>query len=153
MSKKSKSHLDNVSMFSFGRAVLLVCMRTRNMMCNSYFLKERIKFLIFTSPICLHSNNFSVKLSFNKLLEVEKHFKHIGPIFKKENPCKFTKIINETYIVLIMTDWLGCRPPNIWEDQLQGKGRLNNWLRIWQLMTLGLLTSITNWHTRILNKR
>jgi hypothetical protein len=42
-----------------------VRMRTWNMMCNDYTLKEGMKFFIFTNPISLYCNNFLTKFSFS----------------------------------------------------------------------------------------
>jgi hypothetical protein len=86
-------------MFSLSRPILLVGMRTRNMMLNAYFLKERIYFLILSTPIRLDNKNFLIKLVFNKFLEIMKDLKDIRLLFEKTNPRKFTKIINEAYII------------------------------------------------------
>ena len=80
MCKKGKANFNNVAMFSLGRAVLLVSMRTRNMMFNAYATEERVELLILPSPVTLNCENFLVKLPFNKflkLLEDRKNFRFI----------------------------------------------------------------------------
>ena len=69
MSKKGKAYFNDMTVFAFGRAVLLVCMWTRNMMLNAYASKERVEFLVLSSPVTLDCNDFLVKLTLNKFLE------------------------------------------------------------------------------------
>jgi hypothetical protein len=76
MCKKSNAHLDNVSMFTFSRAVLLMGMRTGNVMRNAYAFKEGVQGLILTAPIRLYSLDFSPILAFNKRLKFMKYMKH-----------------------------------------------------------------------------
>ena len=40
MSKQSKANINNVTVFTFSGAILLVSMRTRDMMGNAYFLEK-----------------------------------------------------------------------------------------------------------------
>jgi hypothetical protein len=55
----------------------LVGVRTRDMVSDADFFKERMKFLIFTTPICLHGKDFAIKKTFHKRLELMKFFKHL----------------------------------------------------------------------------
>ena len=99
MCKEGKANLNNMAMLTLSRTILLVCMRARNMMGDTNFLKETIKFFILTTPISLHSDNFPIKLTLNKGLKVEKNLINIRTVLKQINPCKFTEIINEAYII------------------------------------------------------
>jgi hypothetical protein len=53
-----------------------------------------------------------------KNLKFFKEFKHLRSIMKEINPSKFTKIINETHIVFLMTKGVNCRTPNIRINEL-----------------------------------
>jgi hypothetical protein len=77
LGKKSKTNLYNMSVFSFYRPVLLMSMLTRDMMCNPYFLEERIEFFILTSPIGLYCQNILIKLPHNMSLETLECLEHI----------------------------------------------------------------------------
>jgi hypothetical protein len=99
ISKQGKAHFNNMTMLPFSRAILLMSMRTRYMMSDANFLKEAIEFFILTSPISLHCNNFSIKFSLNKLLEIKKYLINIRMLLEQIYPSKFAKIIDEAYIV------------------------------------------------------
>ena len=83
------------------------------MVRDANLLEKRVKLLIFTTPVGLHSDNFCVERTLNKLLKIKKDLKNIRSIFKKIDPCVFTKIINKTDIILIMTNRRGGWSPNI----------------------------------------
>jgi hypothetical protein len=70
-------------MFAFHGTILLVSMRARYMMGNAIFLEERMEFLIFTTPIGLHGDDYSAKFALNQLLKIEKHLVNIGTFFIK----------------------------------------------------------------------
>ena len=118
MSKKRQANFYNMTMFAFSRSILLMSVWARNVMTYTNFMKEGIKFLIFTTPVGLHCYNFGIKAALNQLLEVEKDLIDIGAILKKVNPCKFTEIINKTYIILIMAYGHRSRAPIIRENKL-----------------------------------
>jgi hypothetical protein len=61
MSEEGQPYFDYVTMFSFSGTILLMGMRTRDKMRYPYLGKEGVKGFIFTSPVGLHSKNFSVK--------------------------------------------------------------------------------------------
>jgi hypothetical protein len=84
-----------------------------NKMSYADFFKEGMRFLILSTPISLYRNNFSVKESFNKILEQMKSLKHIRFELEKINPSEFTIIINEADIIFISSNGTGCRTPNI----------------------------------------
>jgi hypothetical protein len=67
------------------------------------FIKEGLELFIFTSPISLHGNDFSIEESFNKSLKFMKFLKHFRLEFNEINPGKLTKIINKAHVVFIMT--------------------------------------------------
>jgi hypothetical protein len=106
--------------------------------------EERVKLPILTSPVQLNSRNLSIKLSFNKTLDLLKLLKHLRFELDEINPGEFTKVINEANIILLSADRFWCRTPDIGIDKLQGKFRhtCRFWIR--QLITLILLSSIPN---------
>ena len=77
MSKKGETNLHYVPMFLFSESVLLMSMGERNIMCDAYALKNRMEFLVFTTPIRLHGKNFAIKEAFNMLLKKVELLKHI----------------------------------------------------------------------------
>jgi hypothetical protein len=52
------------------------------MMRYSNISKERVEFLIFSSPVGLHGDDFAIKEPFNKALKFMKFLKHLR--FKPE---------------------------------------------------------------------
>ena len=72
MCKESEPNLDDVAMLTLSYAILLMRVRAGNMVCDADLSKERMKFLILTPPICLHSDDFSVKEALNKGLKFSK---------------------------------------------------------------------------------
>jgi hypothetical protein len=75
--------------------------------------KKGVEPIILATPIGVHSNNFTVKHSFNKTLKFFKEFKHLRFMMKKINPCKMTKIIDETNMVFFTTKGINSRSPHI----------------------------------------
>jgi hypothetical protein len=69
------------------------------MMVNSNFAKETIEFVIFSTPIYLHSDDFPIKLSFNKLLEIQENLINLKTLFQQIDPSEFTEIVNKAYII------------------------------------------------------
>jgi hypothetical protein len=69
VSKKGKTHLDDVSMFALGCPILLVGVGARDMVCDVNGSKKGIEFLIFPTPIRLNNNYFLVKPTLNELLK------------------------------------------------------------------------------------
>jgi hypothetical protein len=67
----------------------------------SRLLKEEVKFLIFTTLIGLHGENFSIKESLSKGLKLSKFLKDFRFMLKQIDPCKFTVIINKANIISI----------------------------------------------------
>ena len=56
------------------------------MMRDANALKEGIQLLIFPSLVSLHSENFSIKLTFNHSLEFMKFLKNLRFMTKQINP-------------------------------------------------------------------
>jgi hypothetical protein len=69
------------------------------MMGNANFLEERMEFLILTTLIGLHSDDFSAKFLLNQLLKIKKHLVNIGRLFYQINPSEVAKIIDKAYII------------------------------------------------------
>jgi hypothetical protein len=111
MGKKREANLNNVAMFS-------LCMRTGHVMSNANAL-EGVQSLIVPTPICLHSHYFSIKETFNKVLEIMKTLKNFRFVSTKINPCKLTKIINKAHIVIVSSNRSWSRTPYIREDKVQ----------------------------------
>jgi hypothetical protein len=111
--KKRETNLDNMSMFTLSGAILLMCMRTRNKVSDANALEKRIEFLILTTPIGLHGNNFLIKETFNKMLKIMKLLKNIRFIFQQIDSCELTEIINKTDIVFISPNRIRGWTPNI----------------------------------------
>jgi hypothetical protein len=63
-------------MFALRRAILLVSMRTGNLMSYANALKKGIQGLILSPPISLYGANLAIKLSFNKILKILKTLKN-----------------------------------------------------------------------------
>ena len=107
-----------MSMFSFGRPILLVSMGTRHMVFNAYTLKERVEFLVCTSPVRLESKDLFIKGSFNMILKIMKAGKNIRFILNKIDPSKLAIVINEAYIILVASNRSTSRTPHIGENEL-----------------------------------
>jgi hypothetical protein len=88
-------------------------MWARSMMGDASSLKESMKFLILTSPVSLHSNNFPIKLTLNVLLEIKKGLINIRTLFEQINPGELAKIIDKAYIVCMFSGRKRCRTPYI----------------------------------------
>jgi hypothetical protein len=101
MSKKRESNFDNMAMFSFGPPILMMNMRTRNMMSNVKLSKERIKLFILPTTICLHDKKIPIKETFNKSLKFLKLLKNLGFKLEKIDPSKLTIVINKTHVILV----------------------------------------------------
>jgi hypothetical protein len=65
MGKKSESHLNNMSVFAFGGAVLLMCVGAGYMMGDANTLEEGVQSLILPSPIGLHCTDLPIKFPLN----------------------------------------------------------------------------------------
>jgi hypothetical protein len=100
-------------MFSFCCTILLVSVRTRDMVSYPDFFKEGVKFLIFTTPIGLHGEDFPVKESLSEGLEFSKLHENFRFMLKQIDPCKFTVIINKANIISLSSNGLGCMTPDI----------------------------------------
>jgi hypothetical protein len=66
-----------MSMLVLCRAILLVGVWTRNMVCDAYTLEEESEFFILTTPICMNGQNLPTKKPLNELLKVFELLKHI----------------------------------------------------------------------------
>jgi hypothetical protein len=72
-------------------------------MRDAMFSEKRVQTLILASPISLNNNDPSVKTSFYHILELYEFLEHIIFEFQHVDPNKFTKIIDEGYIVPLTT--------------------------------------------------
>jgi hypothetical protein len=52
-------------MLTFSGAILLMSVRTRNTASDANLLKKGMEFLMFTTPVRLHSKDLSIKEPFN----------------------------------------------------------------------------------------
>jgi hypothetical protein len=77
MSKESETHLNNVSIFPLSNTILLLSVRTKNLMRDPNCPGKGIKFLIFPTPIRFNGNDLSIKHMFNKLLKFKKVFEDL----------------------------------------------------------------------------
>jgi hypothetical protein len=71
-SKKGETTFNNMSMFSFNRPHLMMCMWTTKTIGHSHGSERCLKRTKFTSIVTLNRDNFGTKICFNKLLETEK---------------------------------------------------------------------------------
>jgi hypothetical protein len=77
-----------------------------HMMRDTDLGEEGVEFLILSSSVSLHGDNFSIKLALNRGLKFLEFLEDFGFMFEKINPGKFAKIINETHIIFIATNKL-----------------------------------------------
>jgi hypothetical protein len=92
---------------------------TRNMMEDVGLLEKGVELLILTTPVSLDGYDFLIKQAFNKILKLSKFLKHLKFVLKKINPSKFAEIINETYIVFIISNGNTGWPPHIGKYEFQ----------------------------------
>jgi hypothetical protein len=71
-------------------------------------------------PISLDSTNFSVELTFNKMLEIIATLKNLILISQQIYPNKFTKVVNKAHIIRVPTYRCRSRPPHIREYEVHG---------------------------------
>jgi hypothetical protein len=95
-------------LFSHKGSILLVSMRTRDLVDDVNFSEEIIQFLIFSTPIT-YINNLSIEHQFNKRLKFLELLNHFRFKFKKINPSKSIIIIHKAYIIFVSINKLGCR--------------------------------------------
>jgi hypothetical protein len=102
MSKKCKTGFNYTSMFTLSRPILLVGVRARNLMGNGKRFKKLVmKFLIFPTPIRLHTLNFCVKNTLNMRLKLHKNTLSFRTVMHKINLRELAKIINKAYIIFV----------------------------------------------------
>jgi hypothetical protein len=111
--KEWETNLHNMTMFTLSWPILLMGMRTWNLMCYAYFGEERVQFLLLSSPVTLHTNDFPIKHSFNKSIKFMKFLNHLWFKLEQINSSKFTIVIHKTYIILVPSNGLGRWAPNI----------------------------------------
>jgi hypothetical protein len=105
-------------MFALSRVVLLMNMRTLDMMGYAYMLEETMEFFIFTSPVGLHGDNFLIKPAFYIFLEIKKNLEHFGMFLEQINPGKLAKIINESFIICMFARRHRSRIPHMRKNLL-----------------------------------
>jgi hypothetical protein len=89
--------------FPLDNTILLMGMRARDKMSDSNTIKEATQFLVFTSPIGQHGQDFTIKQTLNMSLKTMKFINDIRPVFKQIVPCKFAKIVDKRNIVTMMS--------------------------------------------------
>jgi hypothetical protein len=91
-------------------------MWTRDVMRDSYSLKERVEFLILASRITLYRHKFSIELSFNKVLKVMKDLEDIRLFLDQIDPHVLAIVIYEANVICVPPKQGWCQPPNIRKD-------------------------------------
>ena len=91
------------------------------MVRNTNFCEEGVQLDILPSLVGLKGKDFSIKLSFDKFLEVMKFLKNFRLMFYKIDPCELTEIINETNVVFLSSYGFNGRTLNIRENKFQRK--------------------------------
>ena len=102
-----------MAVLALSEAILLMSIWTGNLMNNTNTLKESIKFFILPSPIYLHKKDFLIKKAFYHVLKFMETLKHFRFMFQQIYPSKFTKIINEANIKIILANRGGSGSPYI----------------------------------------
>jgi hypothetical protein len=74
-------------------------MRARDIMSNTYFLKETMKFSYSPPQSVFIVMILLSKFYFNKLVEIKENMINFRTLLKKIDPRKFTEIINKAYII------------------------------------------------------
>jgi hypothetical protein len=144
MRKERKPYFNDVQVFTFCNAILLMCVGTTDKVGNPNASKKGLWLLIFRTPISLHGNNLSVQESLNMLLGILEFRKHFRYVLQKKYPSKFGVVINEAYIIAEFASRARSRPPHIQKNKLKRSFRHTSRSRKWQLMRLSTLTCITN---------
>jgi hypothetical protein len=85
--------------------------------------RKRVKSLIFSAPICLHDNDFSIEHMFNKALKFFKNLKHLRFAPKEIYPSKFAKVVYETDIVFFLLPKESIVRPQT-SEKIRSKGAL-----------------------------
>ena len=131
-------------MLPLSSTILLVCMRTRYSMGNSQLLEEGVQSLILTPPINLHMHYLLVEFSLHKILKVFENAKHFGFVFKEEDPCVSTIIIDEGNIISTIANRNRGMPPHIRVNQIKGSTTFIIRAGIGKLTTLCSLARVTH---------
>jgi hypothetical protein len=84
-------------------------------MRDPYTCEKRIQSLIFTTPIGLHDNDFSIQKMFN-VLKHTKFRKRFRLVLQEKDPSQFGIIINETHVVFIIANRIRDSPPHTSEN-------------------------------------
>jgi hypothetical protein len=83
------------------------------MMCDADFLKETMELFILTTPISLHSDDFSTKFLLNKLLKIKKDLINLRALFKEIYPGKLSIVINKSYKICMFANRNRCWTPYV----------------------------------------
>jgi hypothetical protein len=81
--------------------------------------KVSMETMIFTTPVGLHSKNFSVKDMLNMSLEKINYFLNIRFVLKKIDPTMAAVVIHETNIIFVSTREGQGRTPDISVDKFK----------------------------------
>jgi hypothetical protein len=88
-------------------------MGARHEVRNTNGLEEGIQFFILPTLIRLNNNDFLIKHTLDKCLELKEVFGKIRFMMEEIDRCKFTIIIDKTYIIFLATKGIYSRPPDI----------------------------------------
>jgi hypothetical protein len=111
MSKERKTNFNYMAMFSFSESILLMSVRTRNMVGDARLLEK-------APPVRLKCRDLLVKQSFNKILKLLEFMENFRFVLKQIDPSEFAKVINETNIIFISSNRIASKTPNIRKDEL-----------------------------------
>jgi hypothetical protein len=105
-------------MFVLNGTILLMFMRARDLVFDPNMSEECVEFLVLTTPVSLHREDFPIEGAPNKTLKGVKDMKHFRFVVNKTNPSMFTKIIDKANITILPSNKCGCRTPTIQMNQL-----------------------------------
>lgn len=99
MVKEGKASLNNVTMASLSRTIMLGGVRRCGEMSNVMGGEKRFKFCVFSTTIRIQRNNFGVKVIFNKVFKGGKNCRDIRLVFKGVKPNIFSVMIDKNEII------------------------------------------------------
>jgi hypothetical protein len=85
-------------------------MGARHGVRNTNGLEEEIQFFILSTLIGLNNNDFLIKHTLDKCLELKEVFGNLRFMMEEIDRCKFTIIIDKTYIIFLATKGIYSRP-------------------------------------------
>jgi hypothetical protein len=76
MCKKCKAHIDNVAMLPLYGAILLMGVRTENLVSNAKLVEVWVQMLVFATLVRLNGNNLFIEPTLNKKLKLKENIEH-----------------------------------------------------------------------------